>query len=302
MRISSSYSIPLRRLWNLVTEIAIISGKGGTGKTTIAASFAALAQDLVVVDCDVDAPDLHMLLSPSIKKETPFQAAKVATIDIEKCTECGICEEHCRFDAISPPLVNPIACEGCAVCEYVCPEQAVQMIDRISGYLYESDTRFGPMAHAKLLPGEGNSGKLVTEVRNLAKAIANDTESECILIDGSPGIGCPVIATVAGIQVGIIVTEPTLTGIHDMERILTLLERFNITAKVIVNKFDINEKNSKKIEIYCENRDIEVLGKLKFDPITTKSMIAAKTLPEFAPDSEFTKTLRDIWNKISKSI
>jgi MinD superfamily P-loop ATPase len=261
-----------------------------------------LAQDIVVADCDVDAPDLHMLLSPSIKNKTPFQAAKVAEIDTEKCTECGICEEHCRFDAISPPVVNPIACEGCGVCEYVCPEQAVQLIDRISGYLYESDTRFGPMAHAKLLPGEGNSGKLVTEVRKLGKEIAKNTGAKYILIDGSPGIGCPVIATVAGIQAGVIVTEPTVTGIHDMERILTLLERFNITAKVIINKFDINEENSKKIETYCEAHDIDVLGRLKFDPITTKSMIAAITLPEFAPDSELTKTLHEIWDKVSQDI
>jgi MinD superfamily P-loop ATPase len=279
----------------VVSEIAIISGKGGTGKTTIAASFAAIAQNVVVADCDVDAPDLHMLLNPTVKKKEAFQASKVAQIDVEKCTECGVCEEHCRFDAALPPQINPIACEGCGVCEYVCPEHAIQMVDRISGHLYESETRFGPMAHAKLLPGEGNSGKLVTEVRKLGQEIAKTAKLDCVLIDGSPGIGCPVIATVAGIQLGIIVTEPTVTGIHDMERVLALLERFKTVAKVIINKFDINEENSKSIEKYCENRGVEVLGKLKFDSITTKSMIAAKTLPEFAPDSELTKTLQDIW-------
>jgi MinD superfamily P-loop ATPase len=286
----------------LVSEIAIISGKGGTGKTTIAASFASVAQNLVVADCDVDAPDLHMLLNPNVKKETLFQASKVAKIDFERCTECGVCEEHCRFDAVRPPQIDPIACEGCGVCEYVCPEQAIRMVNRVSGHLYESETRFGPMAHAKLLPGEGNSGKLVTEVRKLGQRIAKTAKLNQVLIDGSPGIGCPVIATVAGIQLGIIVTEPTVTGIHDMERVLTLLERFKIIAKVVINKFDINENNTKRIEKYCENRDIEVLGKLRFDPITTKSMIAAKTLPEFAPDSELTKMLHDIWFKAIASI
>jgi MinD superfamily P-loop ATPase len=298
---SSSCSILLRELWNLVSEIAIISGKGGTGKTTIAASFAAIAQNLVIADCDVDAPDLHMLLNPVVKKKTSFQASKVAKINVEKCTECGVCEEYCRFDAAHPPKIDAIACEGCGVCEYVCPEQAIHMVNRVSGHLYQSESRFGPMAHAKLFPGEGNSGKLVTEVRKLGQQIAKTAKSDYVLIDGSPGIGCPVIATVAGIRLGIVVTEPTVTGIHDMERVLTLLERFKTIAKVIINKFDINEENSKKIQKYCENHDVEVLGKLKFDPITTKSMIVAKTLPEFAPKSELTRMLHDIWYKAFES-
>ena len=286
----------------MATEIAIISGKGGTGKTTVVASFAAIAGELVLADCDVDAPDLHILLNPTVKKESSFQSSKVALIDVDKCSECDICEEHCRFNAVHPPRIDPIACEGCGVCEYVCPEHAVQMVDRVSGHMYESDTRFGPMAHAKLLPGEGNSGKLVTEVRKLGQEIAKAHELNHVLIDGSPGVGCPVIATVTGIQLGIIVTEPTMAGIHDMERVLLLLERFKITAKVIINKYDINEENSMKIEEFCENRGVEVLGRLKFDSITTKSMVAAKTVPEYAPDSEFTTTLHDIWDKVSNSI
>ncbi|MGD9381129.1 MAG: 4Fe-4S binding protein, partial [Candidatus Thorarchaeota archaeon] len=207
----------------MAIEIAIVSGKGGTGKTTIAAAFTAISQNLVTADCDVDAPDLHILLQPETKKTEDFQSSKVALINPETCTECGLCVEKCRFEAIDPPNVNAIACEGCGVCAFVCPEKAVEMMPRISGYLYESMTRFGPMSHAKLLPGEGNSGKLVTEVRKQAQELARKNDQDVTLIDGSPGIGCPVIATVSGIKLGVIVTEPTMSGIHDMERVMTLL-------------------------------------------------------------------------------
>ena len=207
----------------MVNEVAVISGKGGTGKTTVCAALGVIAEDVVMADCDVDAPDLHILLNPSIKTATEFVASKVAVIDENLCTECGLCGEACRFGAITDSRVDPISCEGCGVCEYVCPENAIQMVDRQSGNLYDSDTRIGRMAHAKLLPGEGNSGRLVTEVRKLGTKIATDNGVSTVLIDGSPGIGCPVIATVTGIKLGIIVTEPTMSGIHDMQRVLELL-------------------------------------------------------------------------------
>lgn len=286
----------------MATEIAIISGKGGTGKTTIAAAFAAISQNLVTADCDVDAPDLHILLQPETKKAEEFQSSKVASINPEACTECGLCVEKCRFEAIHPPKVNAIACEGCGVCAYVCPERAVEMIPRTSGYLYESMTRFGPMSHAKLLPGEGNSGKLVTEVRKQAQELASNNGQAITLIDGSPGIGCPVIATVSGIKLGVIVTEPTMSGIHDMERVMKLLERFRVHTMVLVNKSDLNLENTQRIEQICVENGVDFLGTIPFDSVMTESMVAAKTLPEFVPNHKITHLLESKWNKITEFV
>ena len=286
----------------MVNEIAIVSGKGGTGKTTICTAFAMFAEDTILADCDVDAPDLHIILQPILKSSSKFVGSQVAVIDSNKCTECGLCEQACRFHAITDSVVDPIACEGCAVCTHVCPENAVQMINRQSGTLYESETRFGNMVHAKLAPGEGNSGKLVTEVRKLGERIANDHGISTMLIDGSPGIGCPVIATVTGIRLGVIVTEPTMSGIHDMKRVLDLLKRFQVKATVIINKFDLNLENTKSIEQYCKENDIEVLGKIRFDSIMTQSMVAAKSLPEFAPKHEISLLLQKIWSRITELV
>lgn len=283
----------------MVYEIAVISGKGGTGKTTVCAALGVLAGRVVMADCDVDAPDLHMLLYPSIKSTTKFVASKVAVIDRGLCTDCGLCEKACRFNAITGSKIDPIACEGCGVCAYLCPENAIEMIDRQSGNLYDSDTRIGRMVYAKLLPGEGNSGRLVTEVRKLSTKLANELEISTVLIDGSPGIGCPVIATVTGITLGIIVTEPTMSGIHDMQRVLNLLKRFRVKTTVIINKYDLNIENTEKIERYCKENDAEVLGRIKFDSVMTHSMVAAQTLPEYAPDHEISKLLQSIWDRIS---
>ncbi len=281
-------------------EVAVISGKGGTGKTTVCAALGLIADEIVMADCDVDAPDLHIPLNPSNRLTTEFIGGKVAVVDYDLCTDCGLCEKACRFNAITGSKIDPIACEGCGVCEIVCPENAIQMVDRQSGNLFDSDTRVGRMAHAKLLPGEGNSGKLVTEVRKLASKIASDNGISTVLIDGSPGIGCPVIATVTGIKLGIIVTEPTLSGIHDMERVNELLGKFKIKATVIINKFDLNMENTEDIERYCKANDIEILGKIKFDHIMTDSMVAATTLPEFAPKHEISLLLRNMWARVSE--
>jgi MinD superfamily P-loop ATPase len=282
----------------VVSEIAVLSGKGGTGKTTITAAFCALSKGLVMADCDVDAPDLHILLHPTLLASTPFISSKVAVIDKDKCTNCGLCEQHCRFDAVKPPLVDPISCEGCGLCEYVCPEGAVRMEDKVSGYLYSSSTRFGPMSHAKILPGEGNSGKLVTEVRQLAVTLAKEQGFQHVLIDGSPGIGCPVIATMTGVRVVIVVTEPTPSGIHDMERVLDLGTRFNVRPMVIINKYDLNLLNSKKIEDYCLKRGIGVLGKVPFDPVMTQSMVQSTTLPEYDSVHPIVRDLKRMWKEV----
>ncbi|NHJ14226.1 MAG: (4Fe-4S)-binding protein [Candidatus Thorarchaeota archaeon] len=283
-----------------MTEIAVVSGKGGTGKTTFSAAFTALAENIVIADCDVDAPDMHILLQPDIKQTLEFKGSKVAVINQELCTECGICHENCRFDAANPPEINAIACEGCGVCAYLCPEEAISMVERVSGVLHYSETRYGPMSHAKLLPGEGNSGKLVTDVRKQAQEMARERGLERILIDGSPGIGCPVIATVTGIGIGIIVTEPTMSGIHDMERVASLLERFRVPVAVIINKYDLNIENTEQIENYCKRNGFYLLGRVPFDPIMTESMVAAQTLPEFAPSHVTTNLLRNMWSRIGE--
>jgi MinD superfamily P-loop ATPase len=284
----------------VVNEIAIISGKGGTGKTTVCAALGTFAGEVVMADCDVDAPDLHILLNPSVKWTSAFIASQIAVIDEERCTLCGICEETCRFHAITQSKIDPIACEGCGVCAHICPEDAIRMVDHQSGTIYDSDTRIGRMTHAKLLPGEGNSGRLVTEVRKLSTKIANEEGVSTVLIDGSPGIGCPVIATVTGVTLGIIVTEPTMSGIHDMQRVLDLLTQFRVKAAVIINKFDLNIENTEAIERYCQEHGVEVLGRIQFDSVMTESMVAAKTLSEFAPNHEISSLLQTIWNRISK--
>jgi MinD superfamily P-loop ATPase len=282
----------------MINEIAVISGKGGTGKTTVCVALGTIAENVVMADCDVDAPDVHILLNPSIKSKTDFVASKVAVIDPDVCTECGLCEDKCRFHAITNSRVDPISCEGCGVCAHICPENAIEMVDRQSGYLYDSDTRIGPLIHARLLPGEGNSGRLVTEVRKLSTGVATEKGVSTVLIDGSPGIGCPVIATVTGIKLGVIVTEPTMSGIHDMQRVAELLDKFRVKTTVIINKYDLNLENTEAIERYCKNNNIEILGKIKFDTVMTKSMVATQALPEYAPDHEITHLLRNVWARI----
>ena len=231
----------------------MISGKGGTGKTSITAAFASLAKNAVLADCDVDAADLHLILKPSIKKTIGFHGLKIASIDKDQCIDCKKCHTSCRFDAIDEEI-NLIkeSCEGCGVCAYVCPVDAISMVDRDSGFAYVSETRFGPMAHAVLKTAEEASGKLVTVVRNNAKMLAEEKEKDIIIIDGPPGIGCPVISSITGVDLVLIVTEPTLSAIHDLERILGVAHHFGIPAVVCINKFDINHENTEKIEQYCK--------------------------------------------------
>jgi MinD superfamily P-loop ATPase len=284
-------------------QLTVLSGKGGTGKTTTTASIAVLAKNTVVADCDVDAPDLHMLLHPRVIKTQEFKGSKLAVIDEEKCVKCNLCREKCRFDAITEDIeVDPISCEGCGVCVFICPLNAITLSERISGRAYISNTEYGFMAHAMLSPGEANSGKLVTLVRQNAKILAEREKSDLIIIDGPPGIGCPVIASVTGIDAGLVVTEPTMSGIHDLERALQLLKYFNVPPLVCVNMFDINEENADKIESFCGENNIEVVGKIPFNPVVTEAMVNGKPIIEYAPESDVAKEIENMWKKILSAL
>ena len=280
-------------------QVTILSGKGGTGKTTITASFAALSDNAVFADCDVDASNLHLLLNPKIKETIEFRGLNVAYIDQEKCIECGKCVELCRFNAIEDFIVDPIHCEGCKVCVVNCPVEAIEYNPRVSGYAYISETKYGPMSHARLTPGMENSGKLVTLVRQNASRLAEDQGKNLVLVDGSPGIGCPVIASIANVDASVVVVEPTLSGIHDLKRALELLEHFEITPFVIVNKYDINKENTSGLEDYCGENDIELLGLIPFDPMVTKSMVQRTPIVEFNPDSPAAKAIVETWKRFS---
>jgi len=286
----------------MIKEITVLSGKGGTGKTSVTAALAVLTKNAVFTDCDVDAPDLHMLLEPRVLETQEFKASRVAVIDEDKCVQCGKCEEHCRFGAIQKLIVDPVLCEGCGVCAYICPVAAIELEKRVSGYAFISETRYGIMSHALLNPGEENSGKLVSVVRKNAKRVAENKGCGLIINDGPPGIGCPVIASVGGVDTGLIVVEPTLSGIHDMERALGLLDHFKIGALVCVNKFDINEENMDRIVEFCESNGVEVVGKIPFDPIVTEAMVAGKPIVEYSPESRVSQAIKKLWQNTLEHI
>ena len=279
-------------------QVSIISGKGGTGKTTITASFAALSRNSVFADCDVDASNLHLLLNPKVIETMEFKGLKVAKIDQSKCIECGRCMELCKFNAISDFEVYTIHCEGCKVCVVNCPLGAIVFNDRVCGYAYNSETDFGPMAHARLIPGMENSGKLVTLVRQNAKKIAENQGKDLVLVDGSPGIGCPVIASLANVDASVVVVEPTLSGIHDLKRALELLRHFEIIPYVVVNKYDINEVNSSDIDDYCSDEGIVILGHVPFDLEVTKSMVAGKPIVLYNKDSRASLAISKVWENL----
>jgi MinD superfamily P-loop ATPase len=282
-------------------QLTVISGKGGTGKTTITASLAVLAENVVVADCDVDAPDLHMLLHPRINETQLFKGSKLAVIDESKCTKCGVCHKTCRFNAISvKPSVDSISCEGCGVCVRICPAGAITLKDRTSGSAYISKIKQGFMSHALLNPGEANSGKLVTLVRQNAKNIAITEKLDLVIIDGSPGIGCPVIASITGVDATLVVTEPTLSGIHDLKRVLGLLNHFKITPFVCVNMYDINPGNTEQIQAFCRTNSVEVLGLIPYDKEVTEAMVNGKTIVEYNPQSPVSREITNIWNKLTQ--
>lgn len=282
-------------------ELVIISGKGGTGKSSLVSAFASLAQNKVTVDCDVDAADLHLIFEPKIVKSKEFYCGKKAVIDSEKCLKCGLCEKLCRFGAINDFAINPLKCEGCGVCYFKCPNGAVELKQVKSGDWFESDTRFGKLVHAKLDIAQENSGKLVTEIRNHARALAKTINADLILTDGSPGVGCPVIASISGASFVVIVTEPTLSGLHDAKRVIELTRHFHVKAGLCINKYDINPEVSKTIEEFCAEIDIQLFGKIPYSKDFTKAMIERKSIVEYASDGEITKNIKNIWKKIKES-
>ena len=293
-------------------QLTVISGKGGTGKTVISASFAALAEKKVMADCDVDAADLYLLLHPAIKEIHEFKGGTKAILNEEVCTDCGKCLEVCRFDAIREDekhnsekeiqtTIDPISCEGCGVCALICPVEAIQMQENLSGEWYVSGTKYGPMVHAKLGIAEENSGKLVTVVRQNARLIAENNNLDLVIVDGPPGIGCPVIASITGVDLVMAVTEPTISAISDLERVLALVRHFEIEPVVLINKYDINSENTEKITNFCEKENIEIVGKIPFDNTFTQAMVEGKTVMEYK-DSDLVERIKDIWERISTRI
>ncbi len=284
-------------------ELIIISGKGGTGKTSLVSAFASMSENKVLCDADVDAADLHLIMDPDVKEHHDFQSGHTAIIDSEKCTECGICTDLCLFDAISEDfVVDPTACEGCGVCYHFCPENAVEFPLNTCGQWFISGTRFGPMVHAALGIAEENSGKLVTLVRQEARKLAEKMKFPLILTDGPPGIGCPVIAAIGGASAVLIVTEPTVSGIHDMQRVVELTTHFKVPAMVSVNKYDLNPEMTKKIEAYALQNEISVVGNIPFDPVFTKAMVQGQTIFEYDADTGVGQAVRTVWEGVAAKI
>ena len=284
-------------------ELIVISGKGGTGKTSLIAAFASLAQNKVLCDADVDAADLHLIMDPHVSRRADFKSGHLAVIDRSKCSECGQCLELCKFGAISDDFkVNPVDCEGCGVCVYFCPEKAIDFPENTCGQWFISDTRFGPLVHARLGIAEENSGKLVTLVRQESKKLAEQKDLDLILTDGPPGVGCPVIASIGGASAVLVVAEPSLSGIHDMQRVVQLAKHFKVPALVCVNKFDLNLDLTRNIENFARDEGLPYLGRIPFDPIFTKAMVQGQTIFEYNSDSSGGQAVKKIWNNLSEKL
>jgi len=289
-------------------EIVVISGKGGTGKTSIVASFAALAEKKVLADCDVDAADLHLVLNPRVEHREDFSGGKKAKIVEDKCISCDRCIEECRFDAIhypsggngktaDTPYINPIFCEGCGVCVRVCPAEAISFEQAVNGEWYTSSTNYGSMVHATLGMAEGNSGKLVTLIRQKARDIAKEDDLDYIIVDGSPGIGCPVIASITGADLVVVITEPTLSGQHDLLRVAQLTSHFRIPTIVCINKWDLNPDITEQIEREAREHNITTAGRIRYDSAITEAQIMRTSVVEYTGGA-VTGDIKAIWRNV----
>jgi MinD superfamily P-loop ATPase len=284
-------------------EIVILSGKGGTGKTSLTGAFAHLAKNKIICDLDVDAPDLHLLLQPERERENEFYSGHEARIEPEKCDGCGLCASMCQFGAIREEkegfFVDPLRCEGCKVCVAFCPASAIDFPEKHCGQWYISSTRFGPMVHAQLFPGEENSGRLVMVLKQQARELAKSLGADLVLCDGAPGIGCPVISSLSGANLAVAVTEPTPSGRHDLERVADLCKHFRIAFAVIINKEDLNPEETSRIEAFCRENGYPVLARLPHDPLVTKAMVQGLVVTE-TPEGDFSRELRKAWVRIEE--
>jgi MinD superfamily P-loop ATPase len=277
-------------------ELVVISGKGGTGKTSLMSAFASMAENAVFCDADVDAPDLHLILDPSIKTRQPFQSGNTASIREDACTGCGLCLDLCRWNAISEDFrIDPLDCEGCGVCVWFCPEKAIDFPPNTCGEWFRSDTRFGPMVHARLAPAEENSGKLVSLVRQEARGVAESQGRDLIVTDGPPGVGCPVIASLGGASAALVVAEPTVSGVHDLDRVSELGAFFRVPVLVCVNKADLNPETAESIRRTAEQKGHGFLGTVPFHQDFTRAMVRKQSIMEYAPEGEAAASVRRIW-------
>lgn len=301
-------------------QLVILSGKGGTGKTSVTAAFAHLAvkndlaNQVILADADVDAANLELVLQPRLQEEQDFKGGKVAVIDSDSCSGCGVCETVCRFDAIHPPSplgrgdggegyrVDPIACDGCAACVYQCPNESISMHEQIAGKFYFSESRYGPLYHANLFPGQENSGKLVTLVKQRARLQAMDENRALVIVDGPPGIGCPVISAVSGASLALIVAEPTVSGVHDMRRVLQTVRHFGVRAVICINKADIYPAGAEEIETFCSENGIETVGKIPFDLTVASAMVAGEAVTAFQPQAPSSVAIEQIWQRVIPSL
>jgi len=283
-------------------EIAVISGKGGTGKSSISAAFAMLTKNVVAVDCDVDAANLYLIFEPNIEEEKIYLAGQTAIIDYEKCINCGICIEYCSFEAIelinNTVTISAITCDGCGLCGKICPQKAISMEYNDKSRMYAGSFRNGKMVYGRLAPGEENSGKLVNLVRDKAKEIAKQHKIEMIIIDGPPGIGCPVISTITGVDKIIIITEPTKSGLADLKRMIETANNFSKNIFVVVNKYDLNINFAEEIKKYCENQNVIFAGQIPFDKKIVEAMVNCKTIIEYDSDCDASFSIKQIFNKI----
>jgi len=304
-------------------QIVVLSGKGGTGKTTVCAALAHLAgahHSLVLADADVDAANLELVLAPEQQEQHDFWSGHIAAIDPQACTACGRCAEVCRFASIIAPSatgalsatgtlsagrdayrVDEVACEGCAACHYQCPADAIRMVEQQAGRWFRSDTRFGPLFHAHLFAGRENSGKLVSQVKQQANLWAIDHDADWLVVDGPPGIGCPVISASAGADLALLVVEPTVSGVHDLERVLATVEHFRVPASVVVNKADLNPRRTREIAGFCAQQDVPVVGQIPYDPIVTEAMVHGMPVSEYA-DGAVAQALEGVWARTRETL
>ncbi len=293
-----------------MNEIVIVSGKGGTGKTSLVASLATLAPNAALADCDVDASDLHLILAPTVLHREAFHSGHEAVIRRARCVGCGACLAHCRFGAVHEEgqapngpafVVDPLACEGCGVCVRFCPAGAIDFPERLSGEWYVSSTRFGPLVHARLGIGAENSGKLVSVVRKEARRVATEENRPLLLVDGPPGIGCAVIASITGASLVLAVTEPTLSGKHDLERVLGLAKHFAIPTAICVNKWDINTELTERIEQAAAAAGAALVGRIPYDPSVTRAQVNGKSVIEFS-EGAAACAIRKVWDQLCRMI